>query len=82
MRKFKCFACHKFGNYVGKCMHGKKGENEMHSEVAALENYQLDEFCKKFEHTDFLLISHTYLGIISDSAWLIDNAAKCNMTRA
>jgi hypothetical protein len=24
MRKFKCFSCHKFGNYVGKCPNNKK----------------------------------------------------------
>ena len=24
MRKFKCFACHKFGHYVGQCSNKKK----------------------------------------------------------
>jgi hypothetical protein len=24
MRKVKCFACHKFRHYVGKCLHTKK----------------------------------------------------------
>jgi hypothetical protein len=26
MRKFKCFACHKFGHYAGKCCTGRRGE--------------------------------------------------------
>jgi hypothetical protein len=35
MRKVKCFACHQFGHYAGKCLHKKKAGNEMHSEVVA-----------------------------------------------
>jgi hypothetical protein len=51
MRKVKCFACHKFGHYVGKCPHKKKRGNETQSEVVASTKAQVDEFCKKFEHT-------------------------------
>jgi hypothetical protein len=35
MRKFKCFSCHKFVHYAGKCSHKKKGGNEMNSYVVA-----------------------------------------------
>jgi hypothetical protein len=44
MRKVKFFTCHKFGNYVGKCMHRKKGGNETKSEVVASTKAQVDEF--------------------------------------
>jgi hypothetical protein len=82
MRKFKCFACHKFGHYAGQCLHRKKGGNEMQPDVAALEKTQVDEFAKKFEQTKFLLVSQTSLGTISDGAWLIDSGATCHMTGA
>jgi hypothetical protein len=49
--------------------------------VVALKNTQLDEFCKKFEHVEFLLISQVSLGTVSDSTWLIDSGATCHMTR-
>jgi hypothetical protein len=62
-----------------KCMHRKKGVNEMNSKVVVSINTQLDGFCKKFEHTKFLLISHTSLGTILDSAWLIYSGATCHM---
>jgi hypothetical protein len=29
MSKVKFFACHKFGHYVGKCPHKKKGRRKM-----------------------------------------------------
>jgi hypothetical protein len=57
MRKFKCFACHKFGNYAGQCMNRNKGGNEMKPEVVASTKTQMDEFCKKFEKIEFLLVS-------------------------
>jgi hypothetical protein len=41
MTKFNCFACHKFGNYAGKCPHMKKGGNEMHSEGSCIEKYSI-----------------------------------------
>jgi hypothetical protein len=59
MRKFKCFACHKFGHYAGKCPHRKKGGNKTQSEVVVSTKAQVDEFCKKFEQTEFLLVSQT-----------------------
>jgi hypothetical protein len=37
MRKVKCFACHKFGHYAGKCLHRKKGGNETQPDVVALD---------------------------------------------
>jgi len=60
-------------------MHKKKGVNEMHLEEDASINTQLDGFCKKFEQIKFLLISHTSLGTISDSAWFIYSEATCHM---
>jgi hypothetical protein len=48
MRKVKCFSCHNMGNYVGQCTN-KKGGKKTQSKVDALENTQMDEFCKKFE---------------------------------
>jgi hypothetical protein len=82
MRKVKCFACHKFGNYAGKCPNKKKGGNETQLEVVASTKTQMDEFCKKFEQTKFLLVSQTSLGTISVGAWLIDSGATCHMTGA
>jgi hypothetical protein len=49
MRKVKCFACHKFGNYAGQCPNKKKGGNETQLEVVASTKTQMDEFSKKFE---------------------------------
>jgi hypothetical protein len=54
----------------------------MQPEVAASTKVQEDEFSKKFEHINFLLVSHTSLGTISTSAWLIDSGATCHMTGA
>jgi hypothetical protein len=42
----------------------------------------MDEFSKKFEQTEFLLVSQTSLGTISDGAWLIDSGAMCHMIGA
>jgi hypothetical protein len=35
MSKVKCFACHKFGNYVGKCTYKKKVGSKTQSKVVA-----------------------------------------------
>jgi hypothetical protein len=43
-------------------LHRKKGGNEMHSEVVASENTQLDEFCKKFEQNKVLTYFPDFLG--------------------
>jgi hypothetical protein len=59
----------------------KKGGNEMQLELAASTKAQ-DEFSKKFEQSELLLVSHTSLGTISASAWLIDSGATCHMIGA
>jgi hypothetical protein len=82
MRKVKCFACHKFGHYAGKCLNKKKGENGMQLEVGVSEKTQMDEFCKKLEWTEFLLFSQMSLGTISMSSWLINSGATCHIIGA
>jgi hypothetical protein len=42
----------------------------------------VDQFAKKFEQTEFLLVSQTPLGIILVGAWLIDNGTTCHMAGA
>jgi hypothetical protein len=54
MRKFKCFACHKFEHYAGQCPNKKKGGNEMQPKVVASTKAQIDKFAKKFEELERL----------------------------
>jgi hypothetical protein len=61
---------------------GRRGGMKVQPEVVATTKTQVDEFCKKFEQTKFLLVSQTSLGIISVDAWLIDSGATCHMTGA
>jgi len=82
MIKGKCYACREFGNYASQCPNKKKGGNETQPEVATSTKAQGDEFSKKFEQTEFLLVSQTSLGTISIGAWLIDSEATCHMTGA
>lgn len=79
MNKVKCFACHKFRHYVGQCPNKKKRVNETQPEVAASTKAQMDEFAKKFEQLELLLVSQTTLGTITIDA-LIDSGAICHMT--
>jgi hypothetical protein len=81
MSKVKCFACHKFGHYGGQCLN-KKGGNETQSKVVVSAKTQIDEFAKKFEKIEFLLVSQTSLGTILASIWLIDSGSTCHMTGA
>jgi hypothetical protein len=81
MIKAKCFACHKFGHYASQHPN-KKGGNETQLEVVASTKAQMDEFSKKFEQSELLLVSQTTLGTISVGAWLIDSGATCHMTGA
>jgi hypothetical protein len=57
MSKVKFFSCHKFGHCARKCLHRKKGENEMQPYVVVLAKAQMDDFSNNFEQTDFLLVS-------------------------
>jgi hypothetical protein len=71
MRKFKCFACHKFGNYEGKCPNKKKKQT-----VASVE---VEEFSTRFDK-DFSLVVCLSTRATHSSVWYIDNGASCHMT--
>jgi hypothetical protein len=49
MRKFKCFACHKFGHYVGQCTNKKK----KHKTTSIV----VEEFSTKFDKDFSLVVS-------------------------
>jgi hypothetical protein len=48
MRKFKCFACHQFGHYVGQCPNNKKKQTSTSTTV--------EEFSTKFDKEFSLVV--------------------------
>ena len=52
----------------------------MQPEIVVTTKTQVDEFCKKFEHTKFLPFPQDSMGIILVDAWFIDSGATCHMT--
>jgi hypothetical protein len=81
MSKVKCYAYRKFGHYAGQCLN-KKGGNETQLDVVVLAKAQMDEFPKKFEQLELLLVSQITLGTISVDASLIDSGASCHLIGA
>ena len=81
MSKVKCYAYRKFGHYEGQCLN-KKGGNETQLDVVVLAKAQMDEFPKKFEQLELLLVSQITLGTISVDASLIDSGASCHLIGA
>jgi hypothetical protein len=69
--KVKCFACHKFGHYVGQCPNKKK------KQVAA--SADVEEFTHKFEKEYSLLVCLSSRAS-STSIWYIDSGASRHMT--
>ena len=70
MRKFKCFACHKFGHYAGQCPNNKKKQF-----VASID---VEEFSHKFEKEYSLLVCLSSRAS-STSIWYIDSGASYHM---
>jgi hypothetical protein len=70
MRKFKCFACHKFGHYVGQCPNKKKKQTTTLVEV--------EEFSTKFDK-EFSLIVCLSLRTTTPYTWYIDSGASHHM---
>ena len=48
MSKVKCFACQKFGHYVGQCPNKKKKKQQTTTSV------EIDEYAARFERESFL----------------------------
>jgi hypothetical protein len=71
MSKVKCFACHKFGHYVGQCPNKKKKQTTTSIEV--------EEFSTKFDK-EFFLIACLSSRTTTTNAWYIDSGASCHMT--
>jgi hypothetical protein len=71
MSKVKCFACHKFGHYVGQCPNKKK------KQVAA--SADVEEFSHRFEKEYSLLVCLSSR-VSSTSIWYIDSGASRHMT--
>jgi hypothetical protein len=64
MRKFKCFACHKFGNYKGQCLNNKKKKT--------IASTMVEEFSAKFDKEFSLVVCLSTRTTHSD-VWYIDN---------
>jgi hypothetical protein len=71
MRKIKCFACHKFGNYAGQCPNKKKKQTSTSAEV--------EEFSTRFDK-DFSLVVCLSTRATHSSLWYINSGASRNMT--
>ena len=69
MSKVKCFACHKFGHYVGQCPNKKK------KQVAT--SVDVEEFIHKFEEYSLLVCLSSRVS--STRIWYIDRSASCHM---
>jgi hypothetical protein len=67
MAEVKCFACHKFGNYVGQFPNKKK------KQVAA--SVDVDDFSQRFEKEYSLLVCH-FSRASYTNIWYIDNGAS------
>jgi hypothetical protein len=71
MRKFKCFACHKFGHYASHCPNKKKKQTAASAAV--------EEFSTKFDK-EFSLIVCLSMRTTHSDTWYIDSGASCHMT--
>jgi hypothetical protein len=71
MSKFKCFACHKFGHYAGRCPNKKKKQTTASTEV--------EEFSTKFDK-EFSLIVCLSMRTTHTDTWYIDSGASRHMT--
>jgi hypothetical protein len=71
MRKFKCFACHKFGHYAGQCSNKKKKQTTASAEV--------EEFSTNFDREFSLILCLSSRTTTSDT-WYIDSGASRHMT--
>jgi hypothetical protein len=71
MSKVKCFACHKFGHYVGQCPNKKKKQTTASTEV--------EEFSTKFDK-EFSLIACLSSRTTTPDTWYIDSGASRHMT--
>jgi hypothetical protein len=67
MRKFKCFACHKFGHYVGQCPNKKKKQTTTSIDV--------EDFSHGFEKEYSLLVCLSSRET-STNVWYIDSEAS------
>jgi hypothetical protein len=71
MRKFKCFACHKFGHYAGQCPNKKKKQTTTSRAV--------EEFSTNFDKEFSLVVCLSTRTTHSDM-WYIDSGASHHMT--
>jgi hypothetical protein len=71
MSKVKCFACHKFGHYVGQCPNKKKKQTAASAEV--------EEFSTKFDKEFSLIVCLSSRTTTLDT-WYIDSGASRHMT--
>jgi hypothetical protein len=71
MRKFKCFAFHKFGHYAEQWLNKKKKQTAVSTLV--------EEFSIKF-NKEFSLVVCLSTRTTHSSVWYIDSGASCHMT--
>jgi hypothetical protein len=71
MSKVKCFACHKFGHYVGQCSNKKKKQTTT--------SIAVEEFSTKFDKEFSLIVCLSTRTTHSD-VWYIDSGASRHMT--
>jgi hypothetical protein len=69
MSKVKCFACHKFGHYVGQCPNKKKKQTTSSAKV---------EFSTRFDK-EFSLVVCLSTRATHSSVWYIDSGASRHM---
>jgi hypothetical protein len=70
MSKVKCFACHKFGYYAGKCPNKKKQTTT---------SAEVEEFSTRFDK-EFSLVVCLSTRATHSSVWYIDSGASRHMT--